>query len=226
MNACDCGYESVFCRNVYEAHNIIMAVVTDKLEDIRIMEVQLLENIYKEISEETITIYGQDGGNCGEDLYQFSVNDTLILAIYESEYNDSIYWHLEGLCGLHFLRYENGMVKGQITDSITSQPIQSFRDNLFNCLDMVISVDDVEQSAIEYRLFPNPVIDVFQIIAEQSIIYSYEIYSSNGQKILSKNTGQTSEKVDIDSSGLGNGIYYIKVITSEGILTQKFFKAV
>lgn len=222
--ACSCShYEAVFCRNVHEGHKIVRGVVTDQ-PDVHLMEFSILENINNEIVEDTILVLGQDGVNCGEYLEQFAVNDTLILALNTWEINGTEFWHLMGLCGLHFLRFENGLVSGQITDDFTSQDLQGFKDNLLSCIDMEVPVLEVDKNELEINVFPNPVSGNFQIGAFQPQINAYDIYNSGGTLIASKIFDQPEEKIDIYSGDLGQGIYYIRIRTAKGIITRKILK--
>ena len=222
--ACHCGYyEPVFCRIANEGHNIIRAVVSDSIIS-SVMEVKIIENINKEISTDTILIYGQDGWSCGESLNQFSLNDTLILAVVEWEINGQEFWYLEGFCGIHFLRYENGNVMGQITDSLIIQPLQIFKDNLFSCLDMEVPIEDIENLENQLSVFPNPIQNTFQISITQNQINGYEIYNSNGQRIKHRVFYQKINNVHVKSEGFINGVYYIRITTSKGVLTKKVLK--
>lgn len=222
--ACSCfPYEPVFCRVVNEGHNIIRGVVTNH-PDFHLMEINLIENLNKEIVEDTILILGQDGFNCGEYLSLFNINDTLILALSHWEINGTNYWYLEGFCGLHFLRYENGIVNGQITDTLTSQPLQDYKDNLFSCLDMEVPINEIANDEFQLTLYPNPVSGHFQVSTLQPQIAAYEIYDLSGTKMEVKAFSQLEEKIEINSNGLEQGIYYISIRTPKGIITRKFLK--
>lgn len=222
--ACSCfPYEPVFCRIVDDTHHIVRGIVTG-FDDLHLMKFQIIENINKEILEDTVIVYGQDGLTCGESLDQFNENDTLILAVNNWEFNGTTYWYLEGFCGLHFLKYEDGLVKGQITDNMTEQPIQDFKDNLFTCLDMEVPTDDIQKLANDISIYPNPIMDNFQITASNNLIQSYEIFSTSGQRIVSKIFSQPVENLEIQSNHFGEGILYIRINTSKGILTKKLLK--
>lgn len=70
-------------------------------------------------------------------------------------------------------------------------------------------------------LYPNPVKDILNIsLLENTNIESYEIYDLLGKKILSKSTIQNF----INLNELSNGVYIVKVATSEGVLSTKFIK--
>lgn len=220
-NACTCyPYEPVFCKIVNGNHHIVRAVIVS-FPEMHLMEVQVIENIHQELNTNSITVLGQDGFNCAESLEDFSIQDTLIMAL-EPVQN---YWYLEGACGLHFLRYENGMVLGQATETTTIQTIENFRDNLFDCSFTGISdegMEVVDESKV--RISPNPVVEQFQISTTQNPISGYEIYSSNGQLISSSFLNQSVNRLDVNSNHLPSGVYFVKVRTLNGILTKKILK--
>lgn len=224
--ACDCWpYEPVFCRNVSEGSTIVRAVVINHSGP-SYMEVVVLENINQEVEEDTITIFGQDGLNCGENLGQFNIQDTVILAVAYTQWEveTEFYWYLEGACGLHFLRYENGMVVGQVTDSLTSVPIQDFRDNLFDCLEMVrTGVDDIPKTNEIITLNPNPVTDIVQIETTAYPVLEVEVFNLSGQRMMLKK-GEENRLIDLETGDLEVGVYFVKIHTATGILTRKFLK--
>ena len=223
--ACTCPYyEPVFCKVVNIGYNVVRAVVTGHPESY-LMEVNIIENINKEITEDTIVIYGQDGMNCGEVLSQFKIQDTLILAIGEAEvYGGITYWQLGGTCGQQFLRYENGMVIGQITDTLTSQPLQTFKDNLLECLDYGTPVEEITALGQKLKIFPIPVSDILQISVEHQPILAFTVFNSNGQQIIHKDLKRISYSHGLNTGDLIRGIYFLQIRTPQGILTRKFFK--
>lgn len=221
---CSCSqYEPVFCRNVHEGHNIVSGVVTNK-PDFHLLEIDLLENIYKEIVEDTLLVLGQDGINCGQSLNQFEVGDTLVLALSYGQFDEGALWYLDGYCGLHFLRFEDGLIKGRITDTLTSQTIQSFKDNLMSCIDLGVSLEELASDEAQLSLYPNPVSDFFQVLTFNTQISAYEIYDSKGAKVESKVLSKLADKIEVCSSDLTKGVYFIVIRTSKGILTRTFLQ--
>lgn len=78
-----------------------------------------------------------------------------------------------------------------------------------------------EFSKNEISLYPNPVKDILNIsLSENTSIESYEVYDLLGKKIISKNTTENN----INVSELSNGVYILKVATSDGIINNKFIK--
>jgi len=219
--ACTCSSISpIFCNNAKENHYIVQAVV-NSFPEFELMEVTILENLHQEISEETIMVMGHDGLNCGELLEIFDPQDTLILAlgIWSDGQNETFY--LDG-CGRHYLNFENGLVTGQIINSITTQTLDEFRDNILNCIEITSSVENLQGE--EIRLFPNPNTDQFQIAMERSSINGFEIYNANGKQMVSETLDYSVFNLTVKSTNLETGIHYIRIYTEEGILTKRFLR--
>ena len=80
-------------------------------------------------------------------------------------------------------------------------------------------------SNVSVDLFPNPVSDNLSIeIASPSVISHsiLTIYSVQSQLLLQKE--MTKEKEEIDVKDLANGVYFLKITTSEGSVVRKFVK--
>ena len=83
------------------------------------------------------------------------------------------------------------------------------------------SLSTIDFTKTKISLYPNPVKDILNIsLAENISIENYEIYDLIGKNVISKTTTENF----INVSELSNGIYVIKVITSEGVMTNKFIK--
>ena len=78
-----------------------------------------------------------------------------------------------------------------------------------------IDIPQVNQEKI--LLYPNPINSKFSVVYEN--IEHVEIFNEFGQLIL-----RTQEYCDIDLSSQSNGMYFIKVITDNQILTRKIIK--
>ncbi len=80
-----------------------------------------------------------------------------------------------------------------------------------------------EISAIECKLYPNPVINILSIKCNN--IASIDIYDAIGNRVLVKmNTSSTSE-MKIDVSSLNSGVYFVKVkLTNNKIVTTQIVK--
>ncbi|QNJ98452.1 DUF1028 domain-containing protein [Constantimarinum furrinae] len=76
------------------------------------------------------------------------------------------------------------------------------------------------------KLFPNPVSDLLTLsVNDGLIIKNIEILDANGKILLNLSKMDKAEtRFKIPVASLSNGIYFIKVKTSEGITTLKFVK--
>ena len=184
------------------------------------MIVDVLENLHREIDEVELLVRGGSDGDCGENLTQFSVNDTLILALesWPIMGDSTMFLHV---CGLRFLRYENGLVLGQITETLTSQPLEEFKNNILTCGDSTVSSDDI--SSEDLKIFPNPVSDILQIESIDQPILKVEVFNSKGQVLIQESIKDV-HAIPIKTDSLEKGIYFLKIQTPKGILTRKFLK--
>lgn len=79
-----------------------------------------------------------------------------------------------------------------------------------------LSIDELASVAKTIKIYPNPVRNILNIETE-SAISKVEIYTLLGKEILKK------ESKNIDVSVLPQGLYFIKISSSEGIETVKRF---
>jgi hypothetical protein len=99
---------------------------------------------------------------------------------------------------------------------------QNVEVNLINyCTDFHLFIEDEIYN--DFNLYPNPAkeslsIEMSAFIKDASI----SIYNLEGQIILQQPIHQSKSTFDI--SGLTQGLYLIKLITSEGIVVKKFIK--
>ncbi len=77
------------------------------------------------------------------------------------------------------------------------------------------SIDNVENTNV--TLFPNPVTSVLNIEAQG--IQEVSVIDVNGRTVM---TEQNTNRIDM--SNLANGVYFVRVITADGVSTQKIAK--
>jgi hypothetical protein len=77
------------------------------------------------------------------------------------------------------------------------------------------SIEDVSNVAV--RLFPNPTSNILNIAAEG--VKEVSVMDINGRTVMTEQNATS-----IDMSELANGVYFVRVITNEGIATQKIVK--
>ena len=144
LSACSCAFTiEYFCESVSETEHIFLGEVTQKINGYG-MTVDVIENVFNQIPDQSIDILGQDGVNCGEYLDDMSVGDTLLLAV-NAEYwstdwsphlSQDFSWFLLGFgCGRRYLSYEDGQLNGPITPDVSTMSYSDFQDDLIPCLE-------------------------------------------------------------------------------------------
>ncbi len=74
---------------------------------------------------------------------------------------------------------------------------------------------------IELNIYPNPTSNLLHIEASQTDISKVEIFDVQGKRVMQVSAPNLRE---LDVSQLTNGMYFLKVRTSDGELTRKFVK--
>jgi len=222
--SCICGgvnANAPFCTHVTLDDNVLLVEVLQIPVNTYYMEVKLIESLNPPFTEDTLLIAGTFGFDCLASLSSFQNNDTLILALYSAvqPYN---FWPLDG-CGRHSLRYENGIVTGAISDSISTMPYQQFKQNIFGCFSGTVSTENLIP-APKLNLYPNPSTAILNAESDHLII-DYEVFNSLGQTLFQAKP-ELTHSVKINTDQLDVGVYYLRIRTSKGIITRKFFKAI
>lgn len=229
--ACSCVWPfptpQHFCRSVNENSNIILAEVVEKPEWFA-MEVKVIEDINLETGTDTITVLGQDGFNCGEWLEDFLVGDTLVLAVSNGEYfevstNQTYHWFLN-ICGLHYLRYSNGIVTGDIDFDESSISYEEFSEDIMNCIDLSSSTDEYLSEG-DLIISPNPAFDYIDLYFEnfQSVDYLFDIVDISGQ-VIKSNVKVDAPISRVELNDMNPGVYFLRSKNSEKLITKKFIK--
>lgn len=91
----------------------------------------------------------------------------------------------------------------------------------------VVSVDKNRILANELKLYPNPVKGVLSVdlgVSSKFFIQEIEVFSVNGKKVknIHLDSDKTSSKVDVSS--LETGVYILKVVTNEIVISKVFIK--
>ena len=109
------------------------------------------------------------------------------------------------------------------TENVASEysVVNSF---VFDGTDTVIEDINVEHSSNSLTpsisVYPNPSRDIIQIQGDKDAAGKFEIISASGMRV---NTGNMSEN-SISVSDLSSGMYILRIDTSKGISTTKFYK--
>jgi hypothetical protein len=85
-----------------------------------------------------------------------------------------------------------------------------------------LSVND--HKSIDVVIYPNPVSDVFTISTPISTFNQYEIYTINGQRILSDAVSNNTGEIKVSLGKFSRGIYMIKLNGAQFSKTYKIVK--
>ena len=88
----------------------------------------------------------------------------------------------------------------------------------------VTVVDDaIEEKNASFNVYPNPVSDRL-VIETEATIENVTIYTVTGVMIGQQSTVNSQQSLSIDVTDLNSGVYFVKVVTSEGEAVQRFIK--
>ena len=88
---------------------------------------------------------------------------------------------------------------------------------------MISSNREIEQYPVDIQLFPNPVAEILQIDFDYPVILEDMVVTDVAGRVLSEATSRVdlhTKKLDV--SGMDNGIYYLTLVTREGLVTRRF----
>ena len=210
--ACSCeGWPLPFCAVTSEFSTVSLVRIIDVPEDY-LMYVEVIEEINLELTKDTVLVVGQDGLNCGENLTQFTIGDSLIVNLVFVN-NDSFFYGadyvLDG-CNINYLRYQNGQVAG---DSYTT-----FVENFQDCIDTVLS-DDPTEVDNTLDLYPTIVNDRLHLSSKLAPIETVHIYSASGKLVLEQEFHQ--KQFDLSLNHLLTGIYFVRIKIGDSWLVRK-----
>ena len=114
-----------------------------------------------------------------------------------------------------------GNGSGTYNYTITSSCNEVESEHSEKCI-VFLEIAGVEENAIKFEMYPNPVSDKLHIATEANIeeISIYDIYGRTMRQQVNKTTGQQV----IDVADLGNGIYFINIKTDKGNIVRRFIK--
>jgi hypothetical protein len=149
----------------------------------------------------------------------------LCLGMNDSDYE--ICKYIEGIgnnLGLMFnilLRFAIGGGNGKLLCYEHNGDLQYMADDITNCNNPYIGLDEIKLEDNSITLYPNPASKEVKISSE-SIINSIEVFNSLGQRLYQTNVKQKEKTLDVNS--LSKGVYIIGVNTENGYVRKKLVK--
>ena len=99
--------------------------------------------------------------------------------------------------------------------------IKEIDDNGYYTLSRIVSLSDNNGGG--YSIFPNPADNYIQVTAPYNITgsgsSSLELFDAIGRKLIDNTMG--SSTTELNTSGLPNGTYLLRIKNNENIVTQK-----
>lgn len=83
-----------------------------------------------------------------------------------------------------------------------------------------MGIQDQELNMNGMHMYPNPASELITVSSENNIISDINIFDTTG-KLVFKQSDLNKKHANLDVSTLQSGVYYIRSVTSKGIVTQK-----
>lgn len=206
--ACSCiTFADDFCTTLEIDTTVNLVVKCIKIEDIHYgIKVKILDVLQGEETNDTIMVWGDNGGLCRTYTDPFPVNDTLLLAIHHTDFYGNLIpnfsypldleqegdYMISSTCGRYYM-----------TEKELSEPIE-------DCEIMSALITDIHATSenIDLQIFPNPVSDYLHLKTNKTP-KKIVIMNTAGQVLQQ----QIPTNVDIyfDMTGLNKGIYFVKI---------------
>lgn len=160
-----------------------------------------------------IVVLGQDGINCGESLFGLNRGDTIVLALYDGWYENYVSdtFYLEGVCGKHYIKIQNGQYNGLT--------ISKIKDKILD----IISSTELLKNLSSIKIYPNPTKDLVFISVNPLILQGISVFDITGNLIINRKE-ENEDIVSIDFSHFNSGVYILIIKTDKGIVTRKAIK--
>ncbi|MFK8009008.1 MAG: T9SS type A sorting domain-containing protein [Saprospiraceae bacterium] len=234
--ACTCGGDLSFCETVTENYTIVEVEIFDRydVDNFEHIDVRVIETLQAGINIDTLTVVSFSGLFCHDPLSNMNIGDTLLINFYQTITNIS---NLENfppieffICHTNFLKLSNSTLSGFIAPNLNEQNYDEFKNQLTDCIDMMVSNEDLQLLEHSVQVSPNPFsekINVDFLNINLSTLnpaeISLELFKATGQKIISINNN-IQNNYPIDLSPLARGVYFLKVQYKNESTVKKIIK--
>lgn len=85
-----------------------------------------------------------------------------------------------------------------------------------------VGVDENDLATL-VNVFPNPAEDHFSVVLGSSdlTILSVNVVDVRGAIVMNMSTLQSTSQVDVDAASLSKGVYFVNIVTDQGVVTKK-----
>ena len=247
LSACSCdfvpnfsNYSSGFFYNSDTAgviHHVKMIEFRNPEEGAYLYDFVVLEHLYGGMVPDTITLWGQDGGNCNGPIRQMMAEGEYLLLHSAAQSIFSYFGHtLENFenpypiydfpgCGPAALKVENGEVVGPLAPNVGGFTIDSVRANIDEiAAGTLVSTADGQLPAVEFNAWPNPTSGALNLSFQSPVPADrFDLIDITGRVVrTSKNAvGQIVRNASLDANDLPAGVYIARVLLTNGRVGSK-----
>jgi hypothetical protein len=86
-----------------------------------------------------------------------------------------------------------------------------------------VNIESIKQDVSSIKIYPNPTMGILQIVSESVNIHKIDIFNVLGKKVLTQKAKNGRQKT-INISHLPTGMYFVRITTETGTVTQKVVK--
>ncbi len=198
---------------------------------------QIIHSYKSEIqTTDTIKIYGKEyGSSCALEVQNFSLGDTIIMALGELNYfpiinPDSLFEDFSefspNFCDMVYLRIKSGIVSGWITEEVFKYPVELFDENLLDCdFPVKEEAEYLCPASDELKIFPNPSVNGY-ITLQSSHGYDslkqVRVFAIDGRLMANFQNLVGNPDAAIEIELLGNGVHILELICED----RRYYKKV
>ncbi len=247
LSACTCAFVSDFCTysSGYFVDSDSAAVIRHvKLLEFRTPELGanlydfvVIEHLFGGAVADTVTLWGQDGGNCNGPIRQLTVGDEYILLHSTTQGIFSYYEHtLENFenpypiydfqgCGPAALNVTDDLISGPIAPGINAFTVEELKAEIADCVTgKLVSTINGELPAVSFRAWPNPTAGALNVSFAQSVTADrLDIIDMTG-RIVSTTDGLAAQEIrsiEVNAQDLPSGVYVVRVLLINGRVGSK-----
>ena len=122
--------------------------------------------------------------------------------------------------GWYTITYRVTDPSGNVSENFTRNVIYTYWPK---CVNSTVDVNDVKSLEESVSIYPNPGAGVFTVdlngIMARDI--RLEVYNSVGQSVLKQDITEVSGKVNVDLTGNAGGVYVLKMISGDVVVTKR-----
>jgi hypothetical protein len=197
----------------------------------------VIENLYGGMVADTVTLWGQDGGNCNGPVREMVDGGEYILLHSATQGIFSYFGHtLENFsnpypiydfpgCGPAALEVNGEMITGPVAPGINSYTLAELKANIKDVVSgELVSTINGQGPAVSFAVWPNPTAGRLTLDFSQPVIAErLDLLDITGRVVNCQNVavGQTSRTFDIDATGLPSGVYLVRILLENGRIGSK-----